>query len=335
MRGANIFPFIWIIIIHTTQSYNVGYLSRSVAVQLRTSKKHIQVPLSVWSPSTSLSNFDGGYSYTIDIRSICRLLIGLSLPSFDFLRKTTIIPTPNLVQECLPSDLPPPPVVVFNHGYLGSRLDLHPLLHSLASTGMICVACDYPESLSGPYDTSWSKEDALTRVDILDAVLADVQSSYPTSGRIGLLGHSLGSGLASSFDTKDPLSPRCCIAGFRAVGETAKSSPFLVIASEGDSVCPSTFVMERVADVRKNNVKVGGGEVEGLFLEKYNHIDFLSAETNDAMVDFLSPLLPVARTLKVPLLDFDKYAENPNSKECFEAIESKVLNFFTTNLLER
>ena len=93
--------------------------------------------------------------------------------------------------------------------------------------------------------------------------------------------------------------------------------------------------MERVADVRKNNVKVGGGEVEGLFLEKYNHIDFLSAETNDAMVDFLSPLLPVARTLKVPLLDFDKYAENPNSKECFEAIESKVLNFFTTNLLER
>ncbi|GMH48521.1 hypothetical protein TrRE_jg2879, partial [Triparma retinervis] len=235
--------------------------------------------------------------------------------------------------------LPPssrPPVVVFNHGYLGSRLDLHPLLSALAKRGIICVAPDYPESLSGPYDTSWSPEAALTRVDILDAVLAHVGSSYPTtSGRVGLMGHSLGSGLASGYDAGDPRSPRCCIAGFRAVGDKAKDSDFLVVASGGDSVCPSNFVMERVEDARGNNAKVGGsGEVRGIFLDDFNHIDFLSAETNDAMVEFLSPLLPIARTLKVPLLDFDKYAESPKSRECLDAIEGEVVEFFSRHLFD-
>ena len=38
-----------------------------------------------------------------------------------------------------------------------------------------------------------------------------------------------------------------------------------------------------------------------------NHISFLSEQTNDALVNFLSPLLPVARAIEVPVLDFDKY----------------------------
>jgi hypothetical protein len=37
------------------------------------------------------------------------------------------------------------------------------------------------------------------------------------------------------------------------------------------------------------------------------HISFLSSRTNDAMVDVLGPLLPVARLLGVPVLDFDRY----------------------------
>ena len=37
------------------------------------------------------------------------------------------------------------------------------------------------------------------------------------------------------------------------------------------------------------------------------HISFLSSRTNDAMVEVLSPLLPVARAVGVPVLDFDKY----------------------------
>jgi len=122
---------------------------------------------------------------------------------------------------------------------------MHPLLSKLASLGILCVAPDYPETLSGSYDTSWSKEEAITREDILNSVLADVRSSYPTSSRIGLMGHSLGSGLASNYDTADPTSPRCCIAGFRgSPSDATKSSPFLVIASEGDSVARGLFIKE-------------------------------------------------------------------------------------------
>jgi len=79
-------------------------------------------------------------------------------------------------------------------------------------------------------------------------------------------------------------------------------------------------------------MKQGGGNVKGLILREFNHIDFLSAGTNEAMVDFLSPLLPLARRLRVPLLDFDKYAENPRSKECLSAIEDDVVSFFEKNL---
>lgn len=76
----------------------------------------------------------------------------------------------------------------------------------------------------------------------------------------------------------------------------------------------------------------GSNEVKGIYLSSFNHIDFLSSGTNDAMVDFLSPLLPIARTLKVPLLDFDKYAEIPKSEECRVAIEGDIIEFFKDNL---
>ena len=43
------------------------------------------------------------------------------------------------------------------------------------------------------------------------------------------------------------------------------------------------------------------------------HISFLSSRTNDAMVEVLSPLLPVARAIGVPVLDFDKYQTSRDS----------------------
>jgi len=71
-----------------------GYSQRVVNVPLRGSVSSVSpavpVPVSIWSPSES-ENAISGYDYQIDIRSIVRLLIGLPLPSFDFLRKTTLI----------------------------------------------------------------------------------------------------------------------------------------------------------------------------------------------------------------------------------------------------
>jgi hypothetical protein len=44
-----------------------------------------------------------------------------------------------------------------------------------------------------------------------------------------------------------------------------------------------------------------------------NHISFLAGNANDAMVSFLSPLLPVAQALSIPVLDFDKYKVSRDS----------------------
>lgn len=44
-----------------------------------------------------------------------------------------------------------------------------------------------------------------------------------------------------------------------------------------------------------------------------NHISYLSETVNDAMLNFLSPLLPVTKLLGIPVLDFDKYATSRDS----------------------
>ena len=54
------------------------------------------------------------------------------------------------------------------------------------------------------------------------------------------------------------------------------------------------------------------------------HISFLSSRTNDAMVDVLGPLLPVARALGVPVLDFDRYQVTRDSDEVNETLVPAV-----------
>lgn len=338
MRSIHALLSTLLYLVPLSTSYNVGYVRRTVSVKLPDDSQQkypttpdatsINVPVSIWSPTdnqpSSLST-PVEYDYTIDIRSIARLLLGLPLPSFSFLRKTIPLPSPpNVLPESIPPTLTSLPIIVFNHGYLGSRLDLHPLLSNLSSHGIICVSPDYPETLSGSYPVP----PTLTRTLILTSVLSTVRSLYPVSNLVGLIGHSLGSSITSTYDTGNPTSPRCCIAGFRGADDTSETSPFLVIASDGDGVCPSEFVKGRVEDMKMR----GSNEVKGIYLSSFNHIDFLSSGTNDAMVDFLSPLLPIARTLKVPLLDFDKYAEIPKSEECRVAIEGDIIEFFKDNL---
>ena len=55
------------------------------------------------------------------------------------------------------------------------------------------------------------------------------------------------------------------------------------------------------------------------------HISFLSSRTNDAMVDVLGPLLPVARLLGVPVLDFDRYQVTRDSDEVNETLVPAVV----------
>ena len=62
-----------------------------------------------------------------------------------------------------------------------------------------------------------------------------------------------------------------------------------------------------------------------------NHISFLSEGTNDEMVKFLSPFLPLARLLGIPLLDFDAYQLSGDAAPTARAVTPAVVSFFRAN----
>ena len=110
--------------------------------------------------------------------------------------------------------------------------------------------------------------------------------------------------------------------------------PFLAIASEGDGAVPLKFVRERFpADVK--NIEVGaapsnwprrgviafGGESAPC------HVSFLAPDVNVEMQNFLGPLLPVARFLSIPVLDFDKYGLLFDAERTAEACVPAATSF--------
>jgi len=58
-----------------------------------------------------------------------------------------------------------------------------------------------------------------------------------------------------------------------------------------------------------------------------NHISYLSANTNDAMLSFLSPLLPITNALGIPVLDFDKYMMSRDSTRTGNILKPLISNF--------
>ena len=58
-----------------------------------------------------------------------------------------------------------------------------------------------------------------------------------------------------------------------------------------------------------------------------NHISYLSANTNDAMLSFLSPLLPITNALGIPVLDFDKYMISRDSTRTGNILKPLISNF--------
>ena len=313
---------------------NVAYKQVDLLINSR------NVPLAMWYPTTispETSDNIATYPYGISIRRIAKLLVGASfIPDFSFLkREFPIIPKPGAdYQVVLDSSSERVqyekqyPIVLACHGFLGSRFDLHHICADLASKGIIVVVPEMPESLSASYDTNWKSDDErITRDMINNRAIAFTREEFATTKQIGVLGHSLGTGAVVNYDTRDATSPRCAIAGFRGLSTVSLNSPLLVIASDNDSICPAGFIKERVKESKAQNKKI-----ESLFFTDYNHISFLSKETNDGMVQFLSPLLPIAKSLGIPLLDFDKYSEAPDSVECGSVVIPTVTEFFTKYL---
>ena len=187
-----------------------------------------------------------------------------------------------------------------------------------------------------PTDPSASRE------DIMDATLREVLGGRfdLQAGRDGvaLVGQSAGAGTA--LRTPGPFA-RVAIAGFNPPEPASVArDPLLVIASEGDGVIslkpresgrfgPNPGITAAVDALPGSVARYSGGGVaelrraseaggEGVPRQAFvayegpgspNHISFLASRTNDAMIETLSPLLPVAKALNIPMLDFDVYAE--------------------------
>ena len=322
---------------HATRK--VGFVSRCLDIKGR------QTPLAIWLPlqENVVTTATAKYPHQISIKRIVKMLLGTKIiPNFSFLTKNFAIQD-NEVFSCdekqcekLKQALKTP-IVLASHGYLGSRFDLTHICKRLAKEGILAIAPELPESLAASYDTEWNSDesDKITRDEINREAIAAVKQEFigNIDVGIGILGHSLGTGCAINFDTGKSDSPRCCIAGFRVPShpEICIDSAFLVIASDSDTVCPRSVVNEKVTVFQDRAKKQ---RIETLYYNKYNHISFLWKETNDAMLQFLSPLLPLAKLLKIPLLNFDVYSEELDSEECHQEMTPVVARFFRQELMD-
>ena len=61
------------------------------------------------------------------------------------------------------------------------------------------------------------------------------------------------------------------------------------------------------------------------------HISFLWTAITEAMIDLLSPFLPLAKLLRLFLLDFDLYIEQRDGEKVADSIFPVALEFFERN----
>lgn len=216
------------------------------------------------------------------------------------------------------------PVVLKAHGYLGSRFDLSHLAEALASEGFLVLAAEYPESFPASYDSTQSSTGlSIDRTIITNQLLAMLTGEWGVQPKsYGIVGHSLGCGTVDHVG--DASWSRVCIAGgFPSV----RGANCLFIGSVNDG---AVTVSRALDGLRQYNFApldeqlVRSKSLSKLPSRSYlifnnpanapNHISCLDEGTNDAMVQFLSPLLPLARALGIPVLDFDKYQVSRDSK---------------------
>lgn len=192
----------------------------------------------------------------------------------------------------------------------------------LGGSGFVCVAAEFPESLAASYD----RVDGLDRKKIMSQLLDDIGKKWQINpSSYGIVGHSLGCGTALA--TGDASWSRVCIAGFlkRRDGTRVEGNVLSILSTNDGTAKFSGFrgvedVPTDMAVLDLNNLPSNIPPRSALVMEKPNHISFLADGVNNAMIDLLSPLLPVAQALSIPVLDFDKYKESRDSDETAEVI---------------
>lgn len=320
----------------------------------------VTVPVAVWHPVNNDSAISPGrlsslpppanaagrelltqtatYSHRISVAKIGDLLAGWDfIPSFasrNFELKPTLTsakvyaaPRTNVLP--LPSS---GPVVLLAHGFLGSRFDLSHLAEELASQGFIVVSPEMPESLAASYP----RTDGVDRASIVNKLLDTIENDWMIQPKsYGIIGHSLGTGTVISAG--DDTWTRVSIAG----KPSERASPALFIGSKNDGAVslsrigalPSEYVMLDESSVASSDTPLPSKAA--LIFDRPdapNHISFLAEGPNDAMVQFLSPLLPVAQAMEIPVLDFDKYAKVRDSRQTADVVVPLCIRYLKQNM---
>lgn len=320
----------------------VGY--QEIQLDMRLSNDlNVNVPVACWFPlmgedqttqSDSYLN-DASYAHRISVKKIGSMLAGMNfIPEFvskEFQLKPT---TPNVKVVCQTvkswNAFNGRSVIILAHGFLGSRFDMAHLAEDLASNGYVIFSPEFPESLASSYE----KVEGLDRGNISSNLLNYISSNIEVN-KFGIIGHSLGCGTA--LTTGDDSWTRVCIAGpsVRRDGVRINGNQ-LAIVSTNDGLVKS---IERVNEmIPKEFVRIPEDASSGTnFASKTalifdrkdgpNHISFLAGNVNDSMVDFLSPLLPVAKALNIPVLDFDKYQESRDSQAVAEIVIPTIRSY--------
>ena len=301
------------------------------------------IPVAMWYPTGPSSEKPYvtkrvTYSHRISVRRIGQLLAGWDFIPELFSRNFDLDPSLSAGSVVEGTQFSPPsegPIVFLAHGYLGSRFDLSHLAEALAQAGFICVSPEYPESLSASY----CRVEGLDRQKITQKLISELSSTLNIRATsYGIVGHSLGCGTVMS--TGDSSWTRVCIAGFpRQRDGSPISGDVLFLASMNDgAVSLSRFGGKDAIPVDFWQLEESELTYEKLLPRRAslvfdrpdapNHISFLTDGVNNAMIDLLSPLLPVAQALKIPVLDFDKYKDSQDSKRTAEVVIPLVVAYF-------
>jgi predicted dienelactone hydrolase len=246
-------------------------------------------------------------------------------------------------------------VVFLAHGFLGSRSDLAYIAEDLASQGFVCVAAEYPESL----EASYPRLEGLDRAAINKRLIPYVNDMVPQPIlSYSAIGHSLGCGtvLQMGDDSwnrvlmgsgKAPESPnktrKSSTDGDSVYKNPVVGGRLLFISSVNDSLTswgggiqiPNGYTVLQESKLQENDWEAAAAQSKKLDRvavvfrgEKApNHISYLSENVNDAMLSFLSPLLPVTQALEIPVLDFDKYKDSRDSVATGRALKPLISGF--------
>ncbi|KAL7576295.1 hypothetical protein ACA910_018118 [Epithemia clementina (nom. ined.)] len=288
----------------------------------------VEIPVGCWFPirnedlqSSPFSAQDRQgplYNYRISVRKIGQMLAGWNfIPSF-YAREFFLTPARAGVSSGSDVSLPKiGPVVILAHGFLGSRFDLSHLGEELAAEGFTCLACEYPESLAATYD----RMDGLDRAIINDNLLKFIQNDLELEvTKFGIVGHSLG--CRTVITTGDDRWARVLIAGGpRLPDGTAIPGNALFISSMNDgAMAPARF---------------GGaqGYPRDIVLLQEDQLLSQKESVNDAMIEFLSALLPVAKAFEIPLLDFDRYQVSRDSRQTAGVVHPLIVEYLKQEMM--